>query len=132
MVDRRRATGRAGEEIAEQFLQQAGLTIIARNWRCAAGELDIIAEDIGPDFVTGDMAARWLVFVEVRTRRGYSRGGALAAFPPAKQAKLREVASQYVQETGWEGPWRIDAVAVQMDSGGDVLEVQHLRHAVTG
>ncbi|RME63126.1 MAG: YraN family protein [Caldilineae bacterium] len=131
-MDRRRAVGRAGEDLAVEALEAAGLRIIQRNWRCAAGELDVVAEELGPDFVTGAPAAPWLVFVEVRTRRGFSRGNALDAFPPAKQAKLREVAAQYVQEVGWTGPWRIDAVAVQLDAQGRLLDIQHIRHAVSG
>jgi putative endonuclease len=74
----------------------------------------------------------WLVMVEVRTRRGLRYGSARESVTLQKQAKLREVGAAYVQATGWEGPWRIDVVAVQMDANGRLLAVEHIRHAVTG
>ncbi len=132
MADNRKATGQLGEEIAVRALGDAGLTIIERNWRCPVGELDIVAEDIGPDYASGASDARWLVLVEVRTRSTTARGTARQAFTPRKQAKLREVAAHYVQEKGWRGPWRIDAVAVQLDRHGRQVAVEHIRHAVGG
>ena len=128
----RRALGTRGELIAARTLLAAGLRIVERNWRCRAGELDIVAEERAPDYVQGNADTRWLVLVEVRTRRGHAFGTARQAFPGKKQAKLRELAALYVQEKGWKGPWRIDAVAVQMDRSGRVVEVEHIRHAVAG
>lgn len=128
----RRALGARGELIAARALVAAGLRIVERNWRCSAGELDIVAEERAPDYVQGNADARWLVLVEVRTRRGNAFGTARQAFPDKKQAKLRELAALYVQEKEWRGPWRIDAVAVQMDGSGKVLAVEHIRHAVAG
>jgi putative endonuclease len=130
--DGRRSLGVRGEMIAARALRQAGLRIIERNWRCRAGELDIVAEERAPDYAQGDPDACWLVLVEVRTRRGHAYGSARQAFPGKKQAKLRELAALYVQEKLWQGPWRIDAVAVQMDSSGKLVSVEHIRHAVTG
>lgn len=128
----RRQLGNTGETLALQTLTAAGLTILDRNWRCAAGELDIVAQETAPDFVSGNPQATWLVLVEVRTRRGEAFGTALQAITPRKAAKLREVAEHYVQAQRWTGPWRIDFVAVQMDGGGRLLTVDHVRHAVTG
>lgn len=131
-ADPRRKLGNAGEAIAVHTLETAGLTILARNWRCAAGELDIIAQETAPDYVTGKVDATWLVLVEVRTRRGDRYGTALQSLSPQKQAKLREVAGYYLQSIDWQGPWRIDLVAIQMDAQGHLLAVDHLRHAVIG
>jgi putative endonuclease len=128
----RRRLGDTGENLAVQLLTDAGLTILARNWRCAAGEIDIVAQEMAPDFVMGAALTAWLVLVEVRTRRGNAYGTARQSITPRKAAKLREVAAHYVQSTGWPGPWRIDVVAVQMDTGGRLLAVEHIRHAVTG
>ena len=130
--DPRRKLGDAGEAIALKTLARAGLTIVERNWRCAVGELDIVAQEVAPDYATGTSEATWLVLVEVRTRRGTRYGTAWQSLSPRKQAKLREVAAHYVQATGWEGPWRIDLVAIQMDAQGHLHAVDHLRHAVTG
>lgn len=128
----RRQLGNTGEDLAFQKLIATGLTIRTRNWRCAAGELDLVAEECAPDFVSGDPQATWLVFVEVRTRRGADFGTALQSITPRKAAKLREVAAHYIQQHEWRGPWRIDLVAVQMDNSGRLLAVDHVRHAVTG
>ena len=49
----RRSLGQAGEEIAAHALEAAGLTTLARNWRCSAGELDIVAQGFAPDYATG-------------------------------------------------------------------------------
>ncbi|MCY3993826.1 MAG: YraN family protein [Caldilineaceae bacterium] len=132
MNDGRRSLGTQGELIAVRALEKAGLRIVERNWRCRAGELDIIAEECAPDFSRGASDSRWLVVVEVRTRRGQAFGSALQSFTPNKQEKLRELATIYVQESKWPGPWRIDAVAVQMDRSGKLISVEHIRHAVTG
>ncbi len=130
--DPRRQLGNAGEALAVRTLAESGLTILTRNWRCAAGELDIVAQDVAPDYATGEMAATWLVLVEVRTRRGNRYGTAIQSVSTQKQAKLREVAGHYIQSVGWQGPWRIDLVAVQMDAQGHLLAVDHIRHAVMG
>lgn len=131
-TDPRRQLGAAGETMAICALEGAGLTVVERNWRCAVGELDLIAHDIAPDYATGEMAATWLVLVEVRTRRGERFGTARQSLTPRKQAKLREVAEHYVQAANWQGPWRIDLVAIQMDRQGHLMAVDHIRHAVSG
>jgi putative endonuclease len=128
--DGRRILGNGGETVAAQALEEAGLTIVERNWRCAVGEIDIVAEENGPDYVHGISSTPWLVIVEVRTRRGDAYGTALQSITRAKQRKLRQVGRTYVQSKGWRGPWRIDAVGVQMDRQGNVLSVEHVRHAV--
>ncbi|HMN30710.1 MAG TPA: YraN family protein [Caldilineaceae bacterium] len=130
--DGRRRLGAAGEQLACQALEGAGLTILTRNWRCARGEIDIVAQEEGADFTALGAVVPWLVLVEVRTRRGAGFGTALQSLTPRKQAKLREVAAHYVQATAWPGPWRIDVVAVQMDGQGRLLAVEHIRHAVGG
>ena len=132
MPSARRSLGDTGEDRAVQALTAAGLTILARNWRCPAGGLDILAEELAPDLLAGPQPVVWRVCVEVRTRRGTQFGTAKQSITPRKQAKLREVAAHYIQSTGWTGPWRIDVVAVQMDGQGRLVEIEHIRHAVTG
>lgn len=129
--DARRQLGQVGEAMAAQLLTDAGLTVVARNWRCAYGELDLVAHELAPDLVHGGALVTWLVVVEVRIRRGARFGTAQASVTTIKQAKLRVVAEAYVQATGWQGPWRIDVVAIQLDAQGHLLEKAHLRHAVT-
>jgi putative endonuclease len=128
--DNRRTLGAQGETIAAQMLEQQGLTIVERNWRCSVGEIDIVAQETGPDDVRGLSAVPWLVIVEVRTRRGEAYGTALQSIIARKQTKLRQVGRTYVRHTHWCGLWRIDVVAIQMDSQGRVLSMEHIRHAV--
>lgn len=131
-MDARRKLGQVGEAWAARLLTEAGLQIVARNWRCSQGELDLVAEEIAPDWARGGVAVTWLVAVEVKLRRGTRFGSAAEAVTPAKQAKLRAVAAAYVQTVGWSGPWRIDVVAIQLDGQGHLVEARHVRHAVTG
>ena len=120
MVDLRRTLGSWGEERASQFLLNEGYEIIERNWRCAEGEMDIVARE-------GDC----LAFVEVRTRRGRNYGTPEESVTRAKQMKLAELAQIYLQEhPEWEGPWRIDVVAVELTGGQPRLRL--VRHAVEG
>lgn len=111
------------------------MQVIERNWRChnsaLQGELDLIAEEFAPDFVSAAVVP-WRVIVEVRTRRGDSHGTALGSVDARKARQLQALGAAWVQEHGWRGPWRIDVVAVQMDRRGALLSVEHIRSAVTG
>ena len=117
-MDRRRQTGRRGEEIAAAYLVEKGYKVVQRNWTCPSGELDLIMED-------GDT----LVFVEVRTRRGNRFGTAEESVTPAKQARLIELSGAYLQEMTPAHPaWRIDVVAVQLGQG--LPQINHIENAV--
>jgi putative endonuclease len=117
----RMGLGRRGEELAAQCLVAKGYGIVARNWRCEVGEVDLVAQD-GND----------LAIVEVRTRRGQALGTPEDSVTPKKQARLIALAEAYVQATDWPGHWRIDVVAVEMDRRGRLLRVDHYENAVTG
>jgi len=120
--DYKRSLGRHGEEIAVAHLQGQGYSILDRNWRCSAGELDIVARE-----------GETLAFVEVRTRRGNRFGSAEESITPAKQAKLVELAQTYLQEHSLsDQAWRIDVVAVEMDRRGEVKRLNLIRNAVWG
>ena len=121
MTSRRQELGRRGEQMAARAVAAAGATILARNWRCAAGEIDILARD-------GDT----LVVVEVRTRWGTAYGTPEESLTAPKQAKLVELGQAYVQEIDWGGPWRIDLVAVQFNSAGGLERLEVIRDAVEG
>lgn len=109
------ALGKRGEDIAEQYLTDRGLTVIERNWRCARGEIDLVATD-------GDV----LVFVEVKTRSSTRFGHPLEAITAAKLARLRRLAGAWCE--AHPGRWqriRIDAIAVLAPRDGAV-SVEHL------
>ena len=120
-ADGRSGLGAVGEELAARRLTAAGYEIVTRNWRCQAGELDLVARQ-------GDC----LVLVEVRTRRGKALGPPEESITPAKQARLVTLAETYVQTVDWPGDWRIDVVAVELDRSGRLLRVDHYENAVTG
>lgn len=120
MTDQRRRLGQAGERLAEQQLAGRGYQIVARNWRYGRrGELDLVAQD-------GDC----LVIIEVRTRRGRRFGTAEELVTPRKQAQLHSLAEAYCAEANWDGPVRIDVVAVSLSSQGDLVEINHIKDAV--
>jgi len=97
-------SGRAGEETARRYLQERGYRIVARNWSCRFGEIDLIARD-------GDT----LVFVEVKARTRNGFGGPEAAITPAKRERLIAAARVYLGEVGTELPIRFDVVAIRPD-----------------
>ena len=119
--DDRQGLGAWGEDLAARHLAGKGYEIVARNWRCEIGELDLVARD-GAD----------LAFVEVRTRRGQALGTPEESITPAKQARLIDLAEAYVQAQDWQSGWRIDVVAVALDRRGRLLRVDHYENAVTG
>ena len=98
--------GTLGEQLAVEHLQSAGLRVLARNWRCRYGELDVIA---------ADDAARILVFVEVKTRTSDQFGGVAQAVTPEKLRRLRRLAGLWLaaQDEHW-ATVRIDVVGVRI------------------
>lgn len=78
--------GERGEDAAADDYRRRGYRIVARNWRCRIGELDLVVESGGV-----------LVFCEVKSRRGAALGGGYEAVTRRKQAKLRAVAEAFLQ-----------------------------------
>ena len=110
------ALGRRGEDLAADYLRGAGLSIVERNWRCALGEIDLVARD-----------GNETVFIEVKTRAGLGYGHPLEAITMQKLARLRRLAAAWCEaHPGSFGEIRIDAVAVIAPRGGGV-QVEHLR-----
>jgi putative endonuclease len=106
----RRERGHAAEKAAVALLRSKGYRILATNYRCRQGELDIVARD-----------GQELVFVEVRSRASGRYGDALAAIGPTKQRQVARVAQVYLSR---EQPHfevaRFDVVAVTGD------EIEHI------
>ena len=98
--------GAFGEQFAANHLVGAGLQILARNWRCRYGELDIVAADTD---------SRTVVFVEVKTRSGDGFGGVAEAVTRDKVRRLRRLASLWLagQDARWAGV-RIDVIGVRV------------------
>ncbi len=119
MTTARKQLGILGEQLARQHLERQGMTILAQNWRCPHGEIDLIARDRGV-----------LVIAEVKTRRGRAAGTPEQGVDARKQAKLCELAQCYIQSAGWEGDVRLDVVAVELTSAGKLLRVTHWPDAI--
>lgn len=120
MPSPRTRLGRLGEELACQFLREKGYAILATNYRCPWGEIDIIARD-GAD----------LVFVEVRTRRSADYGTPQESLTPAKVRHLLATAQDYLQNHAkTEASWRIDLVCIRRGQHPSSPLIDHLRHAV--
>jgi putative endonuclease len=114
--------GAAGEEAAVAHLRARGLRLVARDWRCRLGQLDIVCEEAGV-----------LVAVEVKARRGVGFGLPQEAVDRRKQAKLRLLLEAYRQASGrGDQPCRIDVVAVRLDRELRLLSCEHIRDAVAG
>lgn len=95
--------GLRGEDVAASYLENNGYDIMARNWRCQRGELDIVGKD-------GEI----LVFIEVKTRRTNKSGTPAEAVDARKQTKLRTLALHYIHQTGiTAAAYRFDVVAVE-------------------
>ncbi|MDX3854409.1 YraN family protein [Streptomyces sp. AK02-01A] len=114
------ALGRYGEELAARELTAAGMTVLARNWRCGrTGEIDIVARD--SDVRGADV----LVVCEVKTRRTGAFEHPMAAVTPAKADRLRRLAACWLERHGGPPPGgvRIDLVGVVLPArGGPVVE----------
>jgi len=106
-------SGARAEELCAQLLQGAGLRVLARNWRCRHGEIDLIAEEGGT-----------LVFAEVRMRSGAGFGGAAESVTAAKRARLLAAARLYLSRRA-EAPARFDVLLVD----GESARVQWIRDA---
>jgi putative endonuclease len=115
----RAGRGWEGEELACRHLEAQGFRILARNWRCRAGELDIVARD-GP--VT--------VFVEVKDRGDASHGQGFEAVTVHKRRRVVLAARLYAASQGLgEEPLRFDVVSIDRSTGSP--RVRHDRDAFT-
>ena len=103
MSNGRQASGRAAEQQARSHLEQQGLRLLAQNWACRVGELDLVMLD-------GDT----VVFIEVRYRQHAAWGGALESIDARKRGKISAAAQYFLQQKPhWaKHPCRFDVVAM--------------------
>ena len=114
MSDTRVKLGRRGEELAVAELTRCGYEIVARNWRCQVGEVDVVAR----------RNEAW-TFFEVRTRRGREFGTPEESLTPAKQQRMIDVALTYLAEHDLNDvDWRVGLVAVEMNRVGQLLRLE--------
>lgn len=99
--DDRRALGARAEAAVARDLEARGWRVVARNYRCRLGEVDLVALD-------GDT----LVFLEVKRRRGLRFGSGFEAVTARKQQTIMRVAEWYMLERPHGGPVRFDVASV--------------------
>jgi len=97
--------GRAGEDRAVRYLTDSGYEVLDRNWRCAQGELDIVARRGG-----------WLAVVEVKTRRSLAYGHPLEAVDARKRRRLWQLAHAWALDHGD----RVQGLRIRIDAIGIV------------
>ncbi|MBV9093950.1 MAG: YraN family protein [Streptosporangiaceae bacterium] len=108
--------GRSGEQAAAEYLESCGLRILDRNWRCASGEIDIVATE-----------RHVLVVCEVKSRTGTRYGSPLEAVNRAKRARLRRLAAQWLNAHGVRfDQVRIDVVGLIYEGTGG-FTIEHVR-----
>lgn len=109
--------GRAGEELAEQYLRENGYTILYRNVRNKGGEVDIVTE-----------YGETIVFVEVKARRSLRFGEGAESVHDGKQLKIRKAAQWVIAKNGWRHrPCRFDVISILfLDQGCSQAEIRHI------
>ncbi len=108
--------GRRGEQLAAEYLQQAGFRVLDRNYRCADGEIDIVAAE-----------HRVLVACEVKTRSSLRFGTPIEAIDARKLRRLRRLAVRWVLTHGVIfDELRVDVVGVLKSADGQ-FSIEHVR-----
>jgi putative endonuclease len=112
------AVGAYGERLAARYLEESGMQILDRNWRCDQGEIDIVAMD-----------DRCLVIVEVKTRRSLAFGSPVEAVTSVKAARLRRLAGCWLADhrsvVEMVVDVRIDVIGVLRPDRGPA-QIEHL------
>jgi putative endonuclease len=99
--------GERGEALAADWYEAEGYEVLARNWRCRAGELDLV---LG--------CGRVVVFCEVTTRSSTRFGAPIEAITPAKSQRIRRLAAQWMAESELRGrELRFDVASVKVERG---------------
>lgn len=97
------ALGRRAEELALAHIEKKGWQVLARNFACRLGELDIVAlDEVGGE----------LIVIEVRCRTCGEMQSPVDSVGPKKLRSLVAAGRIFVQKNGWEGPWRIDLIGI--------------------
>jgi len=101
--------GAEAEDLCAQFLRDSGLRVLARNWRCRYGEIDLIAAD-----------GATIVFAEVRLRRSARFGGAAESVTPTKRARIVAAARRYLAGRRDDPDCRFDVLLLDRLEGGRI------------
>ena len=105
--------GARAEDLCAEFLRKSGLRVLARNWRCRHGEIDLVAEE-----------GATLVFAEVRYRSGERFGGAAESVTAAKQARLVLAARLYLMRRP-DADCRFDVLLLDALEAGSIRWIRN-------
>ncbi len=120
MSRERQDLGQLGEKLACDFLRKNGYQIIDQNYRTRGGEIDIVAKD-----------REMIVFVEVKTRVSTAFGYPEEAIDERKQHKLAMTAECYLSAHHlYDSDYRIDAVGIEMERDGRLIDLRHEKDVV--
>lgn len=119
MSRRRVKLGERGEKTALSYFEKLGYRQVKSNHRSRTGEIDLILQD-------GDT----LVFCEVKTKDDLQSGHAAESYGRAQQKRMRRLILGYLSKTGWDGPIRVDLLALQKENEGDVYKLHHFKDAL--
>jgi putative endonuclease len=109
--------GAIGEESARRYFGEKGWPVLARNWRCPEGELDLIVQE-----------GETIVFVEVRTRSSLRFGTPEESLTAAKRSHLMRAGETYLEAAGLvERDWRVDLIAIECSRTGTIRRFDHIR-----
>lgn len=113
VLDERSKRGRAGEDAAQHVYERRGYVVVARNWRCGLGELDLVL-----------LRRRLLVFCEVKARSGPAFGGGYEAVTRPKRRRIRSLAEVFIERHGFaHAEVRFDVASVWLSRGEPDVEV---------
>jgi putative endonuclease len=117
----RRDIGKLGEKLAQKFLKKRGYHIYETNFRCQAGEIDIVAR-----------RRDYLVFIEVRTKSNLDFGSPEESITESKKKRLISSSLHYINtHHGLPTSWRIDVVAIEIDDKGKTKRIELIENAIT-
>lgn len=117
--------GKFGEKYAEAFLISGNYLIFKKNFYSKYGEIDIVAQDQNTNEI---------VFVEVKTRTSDNFGAPEEAITFQKKQKIIATALYFINSSIKKYPliWRIDLIAVKLDTQHQLKEINHLKNIFNG
>ena len=114
-----RSVGNAGEAEAARYLRKRGYTLLASQWRCRFGELDLVARS----------KRGTVCFVEVKLRSVGSIGLPRESVDARKRERLRKAAACYLSTHDLDAPARFDVAEVYTDEGHRTVRLEYLKDA---
>jgi putative endonuclease len=112
-------TGNIGENIARKYLEDQGYKILERNFKTKYAEIDLVAKQKDE-----------IIFIEVKTRRGLNFGSPEEALNKRKIQKIWLNAQGYINFKKWQGPYRIDAICIVLNSDDTVNNFNHYQNII--